>query len=200
MLVQISTSRNNNLREDKGCRRLLCSPVFVVMGSMIFKQRVKLMLLAVVVLISALIWAGTSPRIFLQGETRMIASVPAHKGSTITINFIHSVQKTPVEENLVIGSDVSHLILRSTRYHSFGVGLPFMESDGKFYQDGNDFVMDDMNRQFSSLSLRTGLGTKLTVTVDGEVYPLYEWFEPGYKVDIFVAPSIYYFESLIQEL
>lgn len=86
---------------------------------------------------------------------------------------------------------LSELVLNSTRYHSFGVGLPFMESDGEFYQDGDDFVMDHMNRHFDSLSLRTGLGTKLTLELDNQSYPVYENHEPGYRVDIFIAPRAY---------
>ena len=118
----------------------------------------------------------------------MIAAAPAYPGQALSISFVHSVQKTPVEEYLTVNDDMSGLVLNSTRYHSFGVGLPFMDSDGEFYQDGNDFVMDKMNRHFDSLSLRTGLGTKLTIELDGESYPVYENHDPGYRVNIFIAP------------
>ena len=102
----------------------------------------------------------------------MIAGAPAYPGQALSISFIHSVQKTPVEEYLTVDDSLSELVLNSTRYHSFGVGLPFMESDGEFYQDGDDFVMDHMNRHFDSLSLRTGLGTKLTLELDNQSYPV----------------------------
>ena len=121
----------------------------------------------------------------------MIAAAPAYPGQALSISFIHSVQKTPVEEYLTVDDSMSELVLNSTRYHSFGVGLPFMESDGEFYQDGDDFVMDHMNRHFDSLSLRTGLGTKLTLEFDNQSYPVYENHEPGYRVDIFIAPRAY---------
>lgn len=163
----------------------------------IFNQN-RLLLLVPAVLLTVLLWWGSVPRLFVQGETELIACVPARQGANVNISFIHSVQKTPVEEYLVVSDDLSELVLRSTRYHSFGVGLPFMASDGNFYQDGNDFVMDNMERHFSSLSLRTGVGTKLTVTIDGESYPLYEKFSPGYRVDIFTAPGIYYLKALLE--
>ncbi len=133
-------------------------------------------------------WWGSRPWLFIQGETEMIAAAPAYPGQALSISFIHSVQKTPVEEYLTVDDNLSELVLNSTRYHSFGVGLPFMESDGEFYQDGDDFVMDHMNRHFDSLSLRTGLGTNLTVGLDGTSYPVYEKHEPGYRVNIFIAP------------
>ena len=121
----------------------------------------------------------------------MIAAAPAYPGQALSISFIHSVQKTPVEEYLTVDDSMSELVLNSTRYHSFGVGLPFMESDGEFYQDGDDFVMDHMNRHFDILSLRTGLGTELTLELDNQSYPVYENHEPGYRVDIFIAPRAY---------
>lgn len=137
---------------------------------------------------TGLLWWGSRPWLFVQGETEMIAAAPAYSGQALSISFIHSVQKTPVEEYLTVNDDMSGLVLNSTRYHSFGVGLPFMEGDGEFYQDGNDFVMDNMNRHFDNISLRTGLGTKLTIELDGESYPVYENHDPGYRVNIFIAP------------
>ena len=144
-------------------------------------------------------WCLSRPWVFVLGEDEIIDMAPAYKGMPVNIRFIHSVQKTPVEEYLVVGDDLSGLVLQSTRYHSFGVGLPFMESDGSFRQEGDDFVMDDMNRHFPSLSLRIGVGTMLTVTVDGEAHHLYRFYPPGYRVDIAVAPAFYGLKVLLQK-
>lgn len=153
-----------------------------------------------VILLLGGIWWGGSPRLFIVGEQGLIATMPAYQGKPLEISFIHSVQKTPVEEYLEISEDLSQIVLKSTRYHSFGVGLPFQEADAIFYQDGDDFVMDNMNRRFDSLSLRTGVGTQLTVNADGRAFPMYEMFPPGYRIDIFVAPGIYYVKVKVQEL
>ena len=48
--------------------------------------------------------------------------------------------------------------------------------------------MDDMNGHFNELKLRTGVGTELTVKLDGKSYRLYEMFEPGEEIDIRIAP------------
>lgn len=154
-------------------------------------QKNYIIFLILVLAMAGLTWWGSRPWLFIQGETEMIAAAPAYPGQALSISFIHSVQKTPVEEYLTVDDSLSELVLNSTRYHSFGVGLPFMESDGEFYQGGDDFVMDHMNRHFDSLSLRTGLGTKLTLELDNQSYPVYENHEPGYRVDIFIAPRAY---------
>ena len=104
------------------------------------------------------------------------------KGTPLVINFIHSVQKTPVVEELEFDGD--NFILLRTRYKSQGVGLPFMESDGKFYRDGDWFIMDEMNRTIKNLQLRTGTGTNLTVTLNGQEFKLYEKFPAGTKIII----------------
>lgn len=120
-----------------------------------------------------------------QGHIVAIRQARAHL--PFSIHFIHSVQKTPVEENLEVEAD-GRFLLRSTRYQSFGVGLPFLAEEGRFREDGDFYVFDDMNRHFPALSLRTGVGTQLTLDVDGTVFPLYESYEPGTRIDLFTAP------------
>ena len=97
------------------------------------------------------------------------------------------MQKTPVWENLQVEQDGT-LTLLSTRYQSFGVGLPFLESEGDFHEEGDYFVFDHMNRHFPQLTLRTGVGTRLTLSVAGREYRLYEAYPPGTRVDIVVLP------------
>ncbi len=109
------------------------------------------------------------------------------------VGFIHSVQKTPVEEYLVVEDD--GLMLKKTRYRSLGVGLPFLETEGVFKSEEGWFVFENMNRKFSSLSLRPGVGTRLTVTFSGQEYRLYELVPVGEKVDISLGR---YYERLFR--
>ena len=136
----------------------------------------------------------SQPTLFVYSSGSWVALARAEQGYPVTIRFIHSVQKTPVEENLVLDRDQKTFVLESTKYQSFGVGLPFMESDGVFSEEGEYFVLRQMNRHFPMLKLRTGVGTKLTLTLGGtRVLPLYERYAPGTKVDVFVAPFYMYF-------
>ena len=139
-----------------------------------------------VIILALIIFKLTEEKIYIavefQNSTEIIASVDAVKGTPLVINFIHSVQKTPVVEELEFDGD--NFILRRTKYKSQGVGLPFMESDGKFYRDGDWFIMDEMNRTIKNLQLRTGTGTNLTVTLNGQEFKLYEKFPAGTKIII----------------
>ena len=116
----------------------------------------------------------------VDGSEKIITSVPVKKNLPLEINFIHSVQKTPVIEELEF--DGENFILLRTKYKSHGVGLPFLESDGNFREENGIFIMDNMNRAIKNLELRTGVGTQLTIFLDGKEFKLHENFPSGTKI------------------
>lgn len=122
----------------------------------------------------------TSPKIFIGTERATVAVVDAAEGLPLTIGFMHSVQRTPVTEELFFSA--GEFILRRTIYQSQGVGLPFDATDGTFRREGDKFIMDDMNRRFKNLELRTGKGTRLTVTLADKKFALYKKFPVGTKI------------------
>ena len=120
------------------------------------------------------------PKISLCTDSTTVFVADYQENLPVTINFMHSVQKTPVIEELELRN--GEFVLLRTKYKSQGVGLPFDASDGKFYRDGEWFIMDNMNRHFKSLELRTGKGTQLKITLDGREFDLYKKFPPGTKI------------------
>ena len=134
----------------------------------------------------------SAPALFLQADgTKHILVRQIRDAEPFTIHFIHSVQKTPVEEFLTAHAD-GHFHLTGTRYQSHGVGLPFLPEEGTFRQEGEYFVLD-MDRDYSTLSLRTGLGTELTIEAGEERIPVYEMYPVGTRIDLVVAPLYTYF-------
>ena len=124
----------------------------------------------------------------VDGNEEIILEIDAKKNLSLEINFIHSVQKTPVIEELIF--DGEKFILIRTKYKSHGVGLPFMESDGDFREENGFFIVDNMNREIQNLSLRTGIGTNLTIKIDGREFKLYEKFPPGTKIDFKITSTL----------
>ena len=134
----------------------------------------------------------SAPALFLRAGDDMIVLVRQIRDEVpVTIHFIHSVQKTPVEEFLTAHAD-GHFHLSGTRYQSHGVGLPFLPEEGAFRQEGDCFVLA-MERDYKELSLRTGVGTELTITVGEQVIPVYEMYPVGTRIDLVVAPLYTYF-------
>ena len=123
-------------------------------------------------------------KIFLEaevvGQKKIIAVTNAEKNLPVTIKFIHSVQKTPVVEELKF--DGENFLLLRTIYQSHGVGLPFLESDGTFREEDGKFILENMNRKFKRIELRTGLGTKLCLTLGEKNFELYKKFKVGTKI------------------
>ncbi|MBE8955531.1 MAG: DUF1850 domain-containing protein [Quinella sp. 2Q5] len=139
----------------------------------------KKILLAVVVTL-LLFGLTSSPKVFIGTERETVAVVDAREGLPLSVEFVHSVQRTPVIEELEFHA--GRFILRRTIYQSQGVGLPFDAGDGNFRREGEHFIMDDMNRPVENLELRTGKGTRLTITLDGRKHELWRIFPVGTKI------------------
>ena len=126
----------------------------------------------------------TPKKIFVLAEVgdakKIIAVTDAKKNLPLKINFVHSVQKTPVIEELVF--DGGDFVLLRTIYKSHGVGLPFLESDGTFREEDGKFIFDNMNRKIKNLELRTGKGTQLCIELGGKLFELYKKFPAGTKI------------------
>ena len=134
----------------------------------------------------------STPALFLQADGQKTVLVRQLRDEVpLTVRFIHSVQKTPVEEFLTAYAD-GHFHLTGTRYQSHGVGLPFLPEEGTFRQEGDYFVLD-MDRDYPAFSLRTGVGTQLTIEAGGTRVPVYEMYPVGTRIDLVVAPLYSYF-------
>ena len=143
--------------------------------------------LAIVSLVVAL-WFLSRPHLFVAAPDRLLAIHPAKAGMEFSTRFLHSVQQTPVEEFFTVNEARQGFVLVRTRYQSFGVGLPFLAADGTFQSEDGSFSMADMDRPLPRLDLRPGLGTNLTLTIDGATYPLYALVPPGTLIRIYLAP------------
>ena len=144
-------------------------------------------LLGIALGISNILW---QPCLFVRAQGKLVTVTVAMPGEPFSLRFIHSVQKTPVVENLAIANDGQGVVLHSTKYQSFGVGLPFLESEGNFHEEGDFFIFDNMERYFPKLDLRTGVGTKLTLIMNGREYRLYEEYPPGTMINIYIQPFL----------
>jgi hypothetical protein len=148
-------------------------------------RRYKLLLLGVIVSIT--LYVVSHPCLLIETEQGVLTSRWASSGDTFCLSYTHSVQKTPVRENFVVNSN-GELKLVSTEYKSFGVGLPFLASDGTFTMKQDRFVLEDINRIFPTVRLRVGPEAKLVLEYAGETIPLYAMLAPGSFVQIRVGP------------
>jgi len=127
------------------------------------------------------------PVLTIWGEGKLLFIGAAKAGDALSIHFIHSVQKTKVEENHIVNENCDGFLLKSTKYQSFGVGLPFLASEGRFRVEGDYFIIDDFDRPFQKLDLRAGVGTQLTLVYRGEERPVYQQVPAGGRIEVKVG-------------
>lgn len=139
-------------------------------------------------LLAALVYLGVKqPYLFIATEAGIYRVIPVKTDAKFSLSFTHSVQLTPVIENFRV-DDSNMIILESTEYQSFGVGLPFLASDGNFHAEEGYFVVSDMKRQHKRIDVRTGPEAKLSLTYGGQTIPLYAVFPPGTLIHLWVGP------------
>lgn len=116
-------------------------------------------------------------------DNQQPCSFVTHIGDVWYIEFIHSVQKTPVQEFFTVRG-VNDLLMYQTRYQSLGVGLPFLASEGSFHRTQDGFFVLEMQREFKTVKMRTGLEACPRIYHDKEIYPIYQLYRPGTLVEI----------------
>ena len=130
----------------------------------------------------------TLPCLVVTAGGQRLLMKEAVAGMALSLRFIHSVQKTPVEEFLVVNEACNELTLTATKYQSFGVGLPFLPGEGEFTQEGDYFYLRGQNRHFKELGLRVGKGTELSLSIADKYLPVYEDYAPGTLVELKLVP------------
>ena len=126
------------------------------------------------------------PCLFIRTASKELLVCPVFSDIDFKSTYIHSVQKTPVAELFKI-TPTGKIKLYETRYRSYGVGLPFLKSEGNFSQEGDEFVLT-MNREFDNIAIRPGVGTEQTLFVNEQELSLYQMLPMGERVEIFVKP------------
>ncbi|WP_255194832.1 DUF1850 domain-containing protein [Halorarius litoreus] len=97
-----------------------------------------------------------------------LLTVPVEDGSTVTLTYTHSVEKTPVEDVYTV--DGTRLDNSLMRFESYGWGLPARE-DVRL-EDG--WFVFDPDRTYDEFYVKPGRIAGHTLTVDGETYDLVE--------------------------
>jgi hypothetical protein len=88
-----------------------------------------------------------------------------------------------VVETFLIQDD-GKLMLISTAYQSYGVGLPSLPEEGTLTVSGGWLILKDLHRLYPAIRLRVGPEAAVSLEVDKIMYPIYQWYPPGSLVII----------------
>lgn len=148
-----------------------------------------------VLIFGALCWFGQQKLLVIRSDGGHTRTWRMASGETWRIQYVHSVQKTPVEESF-LATDDNKLVLYETHYQSYGVGLPFLATDGIFEQKDGYFVLK-LHRTFPQVKFRAGLEAKPEAVIGGRVEPLYQYYQPGSLMIFTIEPQWQYYSSEI---
>lgn len=133
-------------------------------------------------------WFVRQDYLFGQTADGFIIRQRVRPGTPVTLVYRHSVQKTMIHEYLEVNDMATGLVLKSTKYQSMGVGLPYSKEDGDFREEDGWFILDNMNRPYPELSIRNGVTNEEKVYVGDTEYDLASLMPLGKELHLYVAP------------
>ncbi|MGQ9824095.1 MAG: DUF1850 domain-containing protein [Desulfotomaculales bacterium] len=134
-------------------------------------------------LAAALFFLVPRPCLRVAGESGPVFFLPFSAGEAFAVSYVHSVEKTPVLEIFTVGEG-GRLLLTATEYSSLGVGLPFLEEEGKLVSAGGRFVLTGQSRSFQELCLRVSPVAQQALLYRGRRIDLNGPYPPGTPVRI----------------
>jgi len=94
-------------------------------------------------------------------------------GGEFAIEFIHSVNQSPVRETFRL--DGRHIRPLSVRFYSFGAGMNTGLEDGQIMErDGDAVIITGFNRAFDELNYIVGTVSDHLLIINGETVSLRE--------------------------
>ena len=122
-------------------------------------------------------------RLTIESPGQTERTVPLGQSRIFSLRYTHSVEKTPVVETFRVRED-GILLLVSTAYKSYGVGLPSLPSEGKLTIRDGWFVLENLQREYRDIRLRVGPEAAVLLEQEQQSYPLHEWYPAGSLVII----------------
>lgn len=154
-------------------------------GRKIFIRHKALCLTGICIVICSTFFMLPAVRLFLitdfkTGEILYASDIST--GDSFSISYIHSVNKSPVEDMFYIDSDYNTVLTKSI-FRSFGAGMPSTVEDGGRYVYFKDRIeLTDINRKIDSLLLFAGVIADHHFRMKGKDIKLIELVPPQRNV------------------
>lgn len=100
-----------------------------------------------------------------RSEQKLVCALKTIIGGDIRLNYLHSVERTPVEGRFLVGQGPT-LLIRETRMMSVGTGLPNTAPE-RTRRDGQWMVVDEGLKPLSGLDFYLSSVNKTHITVNG---------------------------------
>jgi hypothetical protein len=126
-------------------------------------------IMSIVSISAAVLFIPVSRQFVITDEQtgKILYNTAVEPGDTFGMKYVHSVNKSPVEDVFEILDDNS-IMLKKTIFRSFGAGVPTGLEDGQVMEVGDDrIVIDNIDRKIDSYLLRIGTVAEHTLCING---------------------------------
>ena len=104
---------------------------------------------------------------------KVYASWPLSEGGEFALEFIHSVNQSPVRESFAVRDGEIQAL--EARFFSFGAGMQSeLEEGQRMIRDGEAMVITGLDRRFRELTLIVGTVSDQLLYINGETISLRE--------------------------
>lgn len=141
------------------------------------RRLLSVLVTAVLAAVSVFLYWQAAPRrlVIYDAETgRVYKTFPVKDGSRFSLEFVHSVNKTPVRDELEIRGRTLYPV--ATTYSSLGAGVQTELGPGEqlAYNEAGDMVITGFSQKLDQLNLIVGTVSDHVFTMDGTSLSLRE--------------------------
>lgn len=155
---------------------------------MIFRTLVNIL---IILILSNLCLAEDGPPFSIRVESlereKILLDLSIKPGDRFYINYIHSSDKTPVQDIIEIG-EKGEMILIEENFYWFGAGLEFMNWEKACITTRDGKIRVHLKRHFPTLRLRVGRMANHTLIFNGVAITLKDIARGGELLKIWVRP------------
>lgn len=144
-------------------------------------SRLAVVIMSIISILAAISFIPVSRQFVVADEQtgKILYSTAVEPGCEFCMKYIHSVNKSPVEDIFEILDDNS-IMLKKTIFRSFGAGVPYELEDGQVLDVGDDRMkIDNIDREIDSYLLRIGTIAEHTLYINGQ----------GIRMDSLASPQ-----------
>jgi len=114
--------------------------------------------------------------------------IPVQTGDAVILQFIHSFDKMPVKETMVVTLD-GMLELKEAEFTKLGAGYDTAPVSGDYRVENGEIHITDMNIRYPKIPLRIGTIALHQLVVGNKRYDLTSLFGAGKRIDIQLKPA-----------
>lgn len=148
------------------------------------KNKVSQIIFLLILVIAAVILFYPLPSMVLSlPDGKEVLLIPFGHEKSFTYEYLHSVQKTPVQEHFVLAPG-NVILLTSVTYLSLGAGMPFLPEEGKFVEENGVFRIENMNRKYEKITWGFMPVARQALIYGDKKYPFADYCKPGELLEL----------------